>query len=531
MDYKKLTKEDFSNASHQMYTIIAHRLYISEGEYEDHILSCGERAAELGEEVLKNFNEIYTSIEAEKPEYIQECQGSNGKYYKVKPQVLADYIKCTLHLLFVKFENSEKIMIYRYKNGCYIHIIETELKGIIKQQIEYFNRNIVKTKDVNEVFSLIMATNKLVDESEININQELVNIKNGFLDMKTMKLIPHSVMEYSTMQIDCNWSTVPQSTPVFDKFLNEFSNGDKDVQQFILEYMGSCISNIYGFRYKKALFMVGKGNTGKTQLKKLTERILGNRLFSNIDLNTLEARFGTSNLYCKRLAGSSDMPSMSVKELAVFKQITGGDSIMIEFKGQSAFSYTYKGFLWYCMNEMPEFSGDHGDWVYDRMIILPCNNVVHKAKRDPDLCDKMYAEREGIIYKALHAFKKTIDNRYKFDIPVICRNELLKYKVNNNPVELFYNECCTVRPGAIIEDSCTTKKMYDVFKAWCKDHNGGTVISKINFNKELCQIINCEKKHLIKRTKVNSFYIFTLNDQTKDKYKAVYGDDNDKYAP
>ena len=33
-------------------------------------------------------------------------------------------------------------------------------------------------------------------------------------------------------------------------------------------------------------------------------------------------------------------------------------------------------FLWFCTNEMPNFGGDKGKWVYDRMIIVKCNNVI-----------------------------------------------------------------------------------------------------------------------------------------------------------
>ena len=65
-------------------------------------------------------------------------------------------------------------------------------------------------------------------------------------------------------------------------------------------------------------------------------------------------------LYNKRLIGSSDMSFMSIKELKVFKKITGGDSLFMEFKGKNGFNYVYNGLSWFCMNKLPKFSGDKG---------------------------------------------------------------------------------------------------------------------------------------------------------------------------
>lgn len=57
---------------------------------------------------------------------------------------------------------------------------------------------------------------------------------------------------------------------------------------------------------KKGVFMVGDGDTGKSQLKALTERLLGQGNYTGIDLKELESRFGTANIYNKQLAVSSE---------------------------------------------------------------------------------------------------------------------------------------------------------------------------------------------------------------------------------
>ena len=44
-------------------------------------------------------------------------------------------------------------------------------------------------------------------------------------------------------------------------------------------------------------FLVGDGNTGKSQLKSLVERLIGKGNFIGIDLGEIEARFGTGSIY------------------------------------------------------------------------------------------------------------------------------------------------------------------------------------------------------------------------------------------
>ena len=70
------------------------------------------------------------------------------------------------------------------------------------------------------------------------------------------------------------------------------------------------------------------------------------------------------------------MSFVSIGELKTFKSLTGGDSVFAEFKGQQPFNYFYKGFLWFCMNRLPRFGGDDGQWVFDRIMIIHCENVI-----------------------------------------------------------------------------------------------------------------------------------------------------------
>jgi P4 family phage/plasmid primase-like protien len=209
--------------------------------------------------------------------------------------------------------------------------------------------------------------------------------------------------------------------------------------------LGLTISNFRGYRTKKALFLVGDGDSGKSQIKSLAEYLVGYKNITTVDLKTLNERFGASALYQKRLAGCNDMNYEKIKDMSIFKQLTGGDTINIEFKGMSSFNYLYKGVLWFNCNELPQFSGDQGKWVYDRFMIIYCNNVIPKEKQDPYLLDKMKKEKNTIIKLALMSLKQLMDNKFKLEEPSRSKELRDQYEIKNNTLLTFVEKYCEIK--------------------------------------------------------------------------------------
>lgn len=402
----------------------------------------------------------------------------NKGHMEVNCPKLAAYVREHLKYVFVQDAASKlsAVMKYVYENGCYHLCSDDRMKGYIKKFITDYDESFLQMKHVDEVYKQINTDLNILNSTLLNQDENIINFQNGILNLDTMELQPHSPDILSTIQIPCNWNGTDAPTPVFDSFMDSFTEGREDVRKLLLQFMGVCISNIKGWRLKKALFLIGEGDTGKSQLKGLTERLLGAGNHIGIDLDRIEARFGTSAIYGKRLAGSSDMKFLTIKELEVFKQCTGGDALFAEFKGLSAFHFIYDGLLWFCANRAPKFGGDQGDWVYDRMMIINCHNVIPVEKRDRKLLDKLYAEREGIVYKAVMALKEVIANGYRFDEPDIVKENRHAYKLQNNSVLYFFEECMQERPkpGSVPRnDRFTVNRVYDAYRNWCNQECDG----------------------------------------------------------
>lgn len=462
----------------------------------------------------------------EHPDFIRFNE-MTGEPYIVVP-LLAKHVREHLNYILVRDNGKQGLLKYVYEDGCYRLYSNDMLMGVIKQYIADYDEEMVKMSKVNEALQHITTDLNYVGQDELDDNEHLINFKNGLLSVSedALTLIPHTPNVYSTIQIPCNWTGKPEPTPVFDSYMHTLTNGDKAIERLLLEFIGICISNIKGWRLKKSLFLVGDGDTGKSQLKSLVERLLGKGNFIGIDLKEIEARFGTGAIYGTRLAGSSDMSFLTVDELKTFKRITGGDSLYAEFKGQQAFEFTYNGLLWFCMNRLPKFGGDNGQWVYNRIMVVRCPNVIPKDKQDKQLLDKMYAERDGIVYKAVRALQTVIRNGYRFSEPESVTAARSQYMSENSTVISFFQECMCPWQDGKINRHCTTGRIYRVYQAWCRENNNSFAKTAKEFREDLAEHLGSTYADMTTRQKGNTYYReYSLTFEAKEQYAKEYGYD------
>lgn len=455
----------------------------------------------------------------------------DGEAYVV-PALLARYVRENVKYLLVRDSGKQALLKYVYDGGVYKLYAEDMFKGVIKGFVEEYDPELVKMRVITEAYQQIITDLQYIGQEELDACETLINFSNCLLrvDARGMTTVPHTPSIYSTIQIPCRWTGKPSPTPVFDRYLHTLTNGDKAVEQLLLEFIGACISNVKGWRMKKALFLVGAGDTGKSQLKSLVERLLGKENFIGIDLKEIEARFGTGAIYGTRLAGSSDMSFLTVDELKTFKKITGGDSLFAEFKGQQGFQYTYNGLLWFCMNRLPKFGGDDGQWVYNRIMVVDCPNVIPLEKQDKELLDKMYAERDGIVFKAITALQTVITNGYRFSEPESVTAARQKYKDTNSTVVSFFEECMCLWPQGKIVRHCTTGRIYKVYQAWCRENNNGFAKTAREFREDLAEHLGAGFADITTRQKGNTYYKeYTLTLEAKEMYAREYGYDGAEF--
>ncbi|WP_405344641.1 phage/plasmid primase, P4 family [Ruminococcus sp.] len=460
-----------------------------------------------------------------KPQNWVDFAYETNKGVQVDAYLLADNIRKTSHYIFVKgADPNESVRRYWYSDGVYMPVNDEFIKSRIRMRLEIFGAYLCKKRYIEEAFYHLTIDPVFHSDGELNADENIINFRNGLLHIDTDEITEHTPAYLSTVQIPCDYKPGLdlRDCPTFTRFITNLGNSDLDSINTLIEYIGAVISNVSGARFKKALFLRGAGNCGKSQYIELMRRLLGERHFSSTSLDKLEARFGAYSLYNKRLAGDPDCKFLKLGDLNIFKQITGGDPLFLEAKCKNGFSYKYTGFLLFGCNELPYFGGDNGSWVYSRMLLINCGKPVTEQERDPLLIDKMYAEREAIVAVAVRMFKATIARRYRFIESASSRQLLEEYRGENDPVRNFLSDCCKLRQqGEPLNDGITQHRFYEVYCNWYASNGNRSAPSSQQFRRALAHAADVyDIKSIERGSNGQRFYCYTLTDEARRLYGA-----------
>lgn len=473
-------------------------------------------------EFNKVLSKVLKSIQADRaahsaiteplPDFIslESVTAAGKKRYSVNPALYLEHFKAT-QSYFIGGNGSQ---VYLYKDGCYQAVKPQEVKYIFDKDVERYAKEAKTIRSCNEFYEMLLHTDKIIDISE-DIDTDYINFKNGLLNFETFKLEPHKPEVITVNQIPCNWETSPDilSTPVFDKYLNDLFGDDDETKEFIQTFMGLIISNVPSRHFKKCLLMVGKPDTGKSQIRALTEKIIGERNAASMDLKQLEDRFGTAGMYNKRLCGCTDMKRLDIDELPVFKQATGGDLINVEHKGQDVFATRFCGYFWFTCNELPRIRRND-QATYNRLVIVECNNVIPPDRRDTTLLDKMVRELPGIVYKCVAMAQMVVKNGYRLPIPHKSEQLVRQYIIDNNPVsEFLRNYAVPLNQDQKPSDGIEVQRFARVFDEW---NSKGPRITPIQRNRAIADFYNIPFDNVIYRSNGCRYYPFTLNEDGKE---------------
>jgi P4 family phage/plasmid primase-like protien len=470
------------------------------------------------EEAIKHGEKTYLVLERDYndeekkvvyPVFIRRRK--DGTHEVVAPY-LYEYFRMSENIVYLRNSALGSVVRYLYQSGVYRPASDNDISRIMLSYIKSFRIALQSTYPVDEAIRLLDRNSFYITHNQMNTDESVINFQNGILNLETMELMPHTPKLLSTIQIPCNWNPNPAPTPHWDKYIAKLTDGKPAVSALIHEYIGAVASNVYGSRFKKAMFLVGSGNTGKSLISELLSKILGAENTSERSLERLGQRFGETAVYMKRLVYSADMPYMNTENLDRFKELTGGDTIAVEFKSKEPFEYRFKGLMLFAMNELPKFGGDKGNHVYDRMIIIRCDNVIPERDRDKHLSGKLFSEREGIICRCITALRRVVADGYHFTIPPECADNLNTYKTDNSAIIEFWNACMEKREYGDSEN-CTTSTVYKVFTLWNEEQGYKYRASQKEFRKEISAWLNLKWEQITSHRKTGTIYNnWKLND-------------------
>jgi putative DNA primase/helicase len=342
---------------------------------------------------------------------------------------------------------TENTLIYR--DGVYEDFAEVHLKKVLFDAAEnikrFDNKSLIGKNAINEVLSRVCSWS-LKPISAFECDQHVFNVSNGIINLDTYELMQHSpkwlLMSKSPVKYN------PEAKcPNFLRFLNQVL--DKKYHPLIAEIIGYIFWNEYIIQ--KAFMFLGDRRTGKGTLMRVIEALMGPNACSHVNIQDLmEHRFMRARLFGKKLNSYGDLPATPLKDVGIFKNVTGEDTIDAENKYEHPFSFKNSAKILFSANRLPKLKVPD-DAFYGRWVILLFENSFY-GKEDSELTAKLTTPEElsGILNFALDGLKRLKTNNWKFSYK---DNSSAIYRRKSNPLIGFLEERCEASPDEYVVKS------------------------------------------------------------------------------
>lgn len=148
--------------------------------------------------------------------------------------------------------------------------------------------------------------------AEFDRDNYLLNTPTGTYDLQTNTPRPHDPADRITMCTAVSPS--PEGGAVFDKFLDEITQGDRELAEFLQVSLGACLSGAVESHWM--LFWIGQGRNGKNTLGDLVQAAMGD----------YARKVPTSTLMAKTHEGHpTEIANLQGIRLAISSEINDGE--------------------------------------------------------------------------------------------------------------------------------------------------------------------------------------------------------------
>ncbi|MBI5987332.1 DNA primase family protein [Clostridium perfringens] len=466
------------------------------------------------EKAFKDINDKLNSLSKYKKDWYRINEKGNIElfYNKLAEHIVEKYkvlmIIPTLHF---------------YSNGVYKPMTDAEIKTLIKMELEEeFKTPFI----INQIYILIteMSSQLISKIDEFDTDKNIINFKNGLYNIEENKIYKHTPEYKSLFQLNCNYNPSAVS-PIWDKFIEESLKGDKDTIAVVEEILGyMCTKDIAA---QKMCVLHGKSNTGKSVVLSLYKYIIGENMYTSMTLQELAK---SDSKLIHQLRGKlanvcGDLPQKPLDDTGLIKQLTGEDEVTADIKFKEAITFRNYARLLFSCNTMPTSYSDKSAAFYNRLLIIPFNNVVSEEKMDKNLKLKLENEVEGIVLKFIEGIRRLRSNNYIFTKSAAIEKELADYKVKNDTILAFFKDMYNLIPESEINKNPNIKikkytELYQEYIRYC-EHMGFRLCNKKIFKENI--INNSEIVYKERITSARNVVInLELNTEELDYELASY---------
>ncbi|MGE5391118.1 MAG: phage/plasmid primase, P4 family [Deltaproteobacteria bacterium] len=346
-----------------------------------------------------------------------------------------------------------------------IDLVKAELQGDKQKEILKWCQKSQSNAAIKAMVEMSQFMENIpVKKDAFDSNPYLLNCLNGTLDLRTGELHDHCQDDLISKCIATYYDSEAQC-PTWTAFIHQAMGGDQDAIAYLQMAVGITLT---GALLKKFFFVYGPSNTGKSRFIEAINYLLGDYSLGLAMDILMSTKFDTGRgpspelvrLIGARAVITSETTDGKRLDGALVKRITGGDTLAVRGLYSEPIEFIPYFKLWIHGNYKPDIQGDDSG-IWNRLVLIPFNNIIEPENQDPDLLNKFKAELPGILAWAMQGCFKWINNDEILpEPPELFAREAADYQESMDYMGQFIKDCCIQEEGQNVP-------VGDLYKAFC----------------------------------------------------------------
>ncbi len=256
-----------------------------------------------------------------------------------------------------------------------------ELSGEERAAAEKYARTL---ENSNKITNALKEAQVHLIRSVWDEDPMLFNCQNGPIDLRTGQIRPHRKDDYLTKISQVVFDRAARS-PIFDRFLDDATGGNKEYQRFLQKAAGYSLTGRTD--EEKMFFVHGPAASCKSSFAEGLKGISGDYGRTADFAMFLQRSIGGIRCDIAALDGVRFLSSLEINDgervaESVFKSIISADTQNARNLYSAPFEFIPECKLWLFANHKPRVD-DQDTAIWRRILVLPFEHTIPPAKRDP----------------------------------------------------------------------------------------------------------------------------------------------------
>lgn len=342
------------------------------------------------------------------------------------------------------------------ENFKWIRVDEIDILNIIEKST---GADVTTPQERNKILNEIKQQGRKNKDKIQEVKPTWIQFKNKIVDIETGETFEASPEFFITNPVPWKLGD-SEDTPTLDKLFKDWvvteNLQDKSYIKTLQEIMAYCLSPTSFLQ--RIIALVGGGANGKSTFQQVIEKFIGVENITSTELDLLQNRFETANLYKMLVVFVGEVDKSLFKKTGIIKRLSGEDLIRIEFKGKDGFKTRL-----YCKpiiscNKLPE-STDSSLGFFRRWLVIDFFNRFPKQKdiinTIPDWEFENFARKSIRILQELYR-NGGFTNEGSFE------EREKKYKAHSNPLDSFIQQNCQYEANSFI----VFQEFFEAYQEW-----------------------------------------------------------------